>query len=355
MRPKLTAAQTEILENTLKQFNHLDNPEIIRMFDFEVTNNQIFYARERLGIPKKRNKPNISYKNIKQSISDEELQKLLIFIKDKRDKTADYIIKHCGVKIDQYELNYLRHKFNLTYLPHGIEKDDIGKLIDVMKTNPDQSRDFLFDQFPWLTNTILKYVKSKYKIPNFNIKQKRFINSILSENTKRCPKCEQILSIDLFHINTGHCKKCRSVRIRNSQEHTPMSRILEVKKRTSKNNSSVEEFIKAKLSRTKQYVNRFAKQYPDSEKYIGTFDLTIENLLNLYNKQNGKCYYSGQAMTHISGELFAISIDRLDSEKSYNINNVVLCCSEINYMKQSMSVERFIECCKMIANTHVSK
>ena len=89
------------------------------------------------------------------------------------------------------------------------------------------------------------------------------------------------------------------------------------------------------------------------------FNLTIEYLHDLYNKQGGKCYYTGWQMSAASiGEInktrterinpFKISVDRLDSTKGYSTDNVVLCCAWVNRAKGTATHKQFIDMCKAV-------
>lgn len=61
-------------------------------------------------------------------------------------------------------------------------------------------------------------------------------------------------------------------------------------------------------------------------------------LRELYNKQKGRCYYTGVEMALLSEKKmdpFLMSIDRQDSSKGYIEGNIVLCCLGINYLKNT--------------------
>lgn len=84
-------------------------------------------------------------------------------------------------------------------------------------------------------------------------------------------------------------------------------------------------------------------------------NLTIEFLLNLYDKQEGKCSISGVDLTTISGKgrVFTnISVDRIDSSKGYTEDNIQLVCFIINLMKQELSQESFLNWIKIIYTNH---
>lgn len=79
--------------------------------------------------------------------------------------------------------------------------------------------------------------------------------------------------------------------------------------------------------------------------------LTPEFLLGLYEKQQGCCALSGIRMTTISGKghiLTNVSIDRIDSSKEYEQDNVQLVCHIVNLMKHNMTVEQLVLWCRRI-------
>lgn len=95
--------------------------------------------------------------------------------------------------------------------------------------------------------------------------------------------------------------------------------------------------------------NRRLGNARDRAKYKSLeFDLTIEYLHYLWEKQNGKCYYSGLQMTYERNDIHAVSIDRINSSLGYTKDNVVLACSTINVMKNSHSIDEFINLCRSV-------
>lgn len=66
-------------------------------------------------------------------------------------------------------------------------------------------------------------------------------------------------------------------------------------------------------------------------------------LKKLFDLQEGKCFYTKFPMTISRGEHspFKLTVDRIDPKKGYVVENVVLCCSAINSLKGTMSVEEF--------------
>jgi len=86
------------------------------------------------------------------------------------------------------------------------------------------------------------------------------------------------------------------------------------------------------------------------------FDIKIEDIWNLYLKQDRKCSISGVPIQFCKStkkrQTMNLSVDRIDSLKSYNINNIQLVHKTINRIKQNLSQEDFFIICNLIANKH---
>lgn len=88
------------------------------------------------------------------------------------------------------------------------------------------------------------------------------------------------------------------------------------------------------------------------------FSITLEDVVALWNKQNGKCALSGIEMTY---ELQKgrtptnVSIDKIDRTKGYIPENIQLVCMACNQMKSDMSEEELYSFCKNIIKTYEDK
>ena len=70
------------------------------------------------------------------------------------------------------------------------------------------------------------------------------------------------------------------------------------------------------------------------------YDITYEYLMEVYNKQQGRCYYTNTPMKlkgngRLKKDLLGISLDKLIPENGYVEGNVVLCCFGINLLKHT--------------------
>lgn len=80
------------------------------------------------------------------------------------------------------------------------------------------------------------------------------------------------------------------------------------------------------------------------------YNLTAEFLWNLYLKQKRKCALSGLDIkfgSNLKKEVTA-SLDRIDSTKNYEPNNVQWVHKDVNKIKSNLPQERLLEVCKLI-------
>lgn len=81
-------------------------------------------------------------------------------------------------------------------------------------------------------------------------------------------------------------------------------------------------------------------------------DVTIDDLLAIWSKQDGRCAISGIPMTCIKGMGYQVptnvSIDRIDSSIGYLRDNVELVCWAVNCMKNRLTKEELLLFCKLI-------
>ena len=87
-------------------------------------------------------------------------------------------------------------------------------------------------------------------------------------------------------------------------------------------------------------------------------EITIEDAWNLYLKQNCLCAITGIPIDFArnrNGEnhgLTTASLDRIDPDKNYTIDNIQWVHKDINTMKWNHSQEYFIKLCKLVANNN---
>lgn len=136
--------------------------------------------------------------------------------------------------------------------------------------------------------------------------------SLLTPREKQCTKCTKIKLFKEFPLYNGkfgsRCYECLCI---SSQEY---------------HNTFNGFFTKLLTDARKSASRRLANGRVEA----GMFNITRENLLTIWNKQNGKCYYSDIQMTPQQCSDWMCSLERLDNNKGYVIDNIVLVCFEFN-------------------------
>lgn len=90
-----------------------------------------------------------------------------------------------------------------------------------------------------------------------------------------------------------------------------------------------------------------------------SFSLTLDYIWTLFEKQKGRCALSGlEIRFHKPGERYTsqtASLDRIDSSKGYEKNNVRWVHKTINIMKLDLEDKDFVYLCKHIAHYNKGK
>lgn len=73
-----------------------------------------------------------------------------------------------------------------------------------------------------------------------------------------------------------------------------------------------------------------------------------------WDKQRGRCFYSGEAMSLLSGPKL-VTVERLDVNLGYVPDNCVLACFCINMMRGSVPIEEFVWWCAKVASNAASE
>jgi hypothetical protein len=90
------------------------------------------------------------------------------------------------------------------------------------------------------------------------------------------------------------------------------------------------------------------------------YNITVEYLKEIWDNQNGTCPYTGVKLIlkDFSNKkidpLFLASVDRIDSNKGYIIENIQWVSAPVNYLKSNLTHTQVIEMCKKIQEYHNS-
>jgi hypothetical protein len=82
-----------------------------------------------------------------------------------------------------------------------------------------------------------------------------------------------------------------------------------------------------------------------AKRYNRDFNLTTDWIENKFFDQSGKCYYFGVDMVKVGerGNPFKVSLDRMDTELGYTVDNVAMCCLGANFAKNCCDMNLFVQ------------
>ncbi len=101
-------------------------------------------------------------------------------------------------------------------------------------------------------------------------------------------------------------------------------------------------------------------RFTSREQGLPEMDLDVPYLLELFERQNGRCHYTGAVLewnTHGVkhaglGSANVMSLDRQVPSLGYVRGNVVFCTYQANSMKGKRTQAEFLEACRAVVRTH---
>lgn len=85
------------------------------------------------------------------------------------------------------------------------------------------------------------------------------------------------------------------------------------------------------------------------------FEIDIKYVLDLWDKQAGRCAFSGLKMVHEYNSLRTVSMDRIDSNVGYAQGNIQLVCKALNFAKNQSSNDEFLKFMNDLIDALLSK
>lgn len=88
-----------------------------------------------------------------------------------------------------------------------------------------------------------------------------------------------------------------------------------------------------------------------SNKRRWLIEVSIEDLMELYERQGGKCAVTGLELSHaFETPQTNLSIDRIDCNGPYEVGNIRLVCNVVNIMRGRLSDEDLLFWAKAIVD-----
>lgn len=204
--------------------------------------------------------------------------------------------------------------------------------------------------------------------------------------TKTCIRCREELESTNFYKSSAskdglknECKECRRKNRKISDKEKQKA-----KEYKQKNKDVLSEKGRAYHLANKEKANKVSREYyhenkdkererhdkwernnilkrlaiscnkRNKEKHGPLEKITEQMLRDIYDKQEGLCFYSGEVLKvrRDPGDVrhkLQVSVDRIDSSKGYIVGNMVLSCWKVNQMKNDQPLDEFISWCEKIS------
>ena len=96
-------------------------------------------------------------------------------------------------------------------------------------------------------------------------------------------------------------------------------------------------------------VSWFNQRAADASLRSLDFTLTIDDVVDIYNKQKGLCSLTGWPVSwSTSGWDHTASLDRIDNAKGYTSDNVHIVHKRVNMARGMLELEEFIALCSAV-------
>lgn len=166
---------------------------------------------------------------------------------------------------------------------------------------------------------------------------------------KKCKHCGVVKSLDLFVKNVG-CVSGRTNKCKDCEALWKHQYYINNKKYITQRNIDYRKNRPKWYSRSLEQRLRYIIQLGvgRAKKKRIEWNLSLEFLVALWEKQDKKCVYSGVPLSYEDNHPHTVSLDRIDSSKGYTEDNVQFVCTIVNYVKQRFNEDVFLSFCKSV-------
>jgi len=159
-----------------------------------------------------------------------------------------------------------------------------------------------------------------------------FINMGRKESICVCLICNETDSNLFYKSRKSKCKKCLSNEYKNREDKTDY--VEKQKKWRSKN---ILHF------RVESAKHRAKRNNID-------FELTDEIVKDKIEQQGGLCFISKQPLSYFENDWNSLSLDRLDSNLGYTVQNTIIVTKFVNNSKNNLSLDDYLKLIKLVCD-----
>jgi hypothetical protein len=149
---------------------------------------------------------------------------------------------------------------------------------------------------------------------------------------RKCSICGEIDETKFYKKSKSKCKSCYSIQYKNRPDK---QNYIEKQKIWVKNNLIQYRVLSAKHR---------------SIRDGWEFELTVDIINQKLKQQDNKCYISKIPISLDSKNPYSLSLDRLNSNIGYTIENTIIVTKFVNNCKSDLDIDEFIKLIKEVCN-----
>ena len=166
---------------------------------------------------------------------------------------------------------------------------------------------------------------------------------------KTCKHCGVVKPLEVF-VKNKNCKEGRTNRCQDCEVLWRKQYYKTNRQKITKRNADYRVDNGMWYNKSLEHRLRYVIQLGigRAKKKQIAWNLSLEFLMQLWEKQGGICVYSGVPLSYEDNHPHTVSLDRIDSSKGYTEDNVQFVCTIVNYVKQRFDEGVFFDFCKSV-------
>lgn len=176
----------------------------------------------------------------------------------------------------------------------------------------------------------------------FGVQHPNFDISLKSRWNSRCRECVKRYKLSWYNQNADRLAKKSKARYEANSKFYKQKQSDYVLASSPNPEALLRRRAIQKLDPVHRFIHdRFNQWKVAAKKRSLSFSLEEQDMVSLYHKQNGLCHYTGRKLVLQRNNQDSLSLDRVNSDLGYSLDNVVLCGTNVNRAKLDMTLGDF--------------
>lgn len=190
---------------------------------------------------------------------------------------------------------------------------------------------------------------------DFYLKQKDKIAICRSDWSSRCCDCVKKYKKKYYETNSKSLNAAKkSSRLANHEEVLKQEAARRLERAKDPERILRRRSIQTLDPQRRYFHDRFLSWKASAMRRRIAWNLQEEDILDLWKRQAGLCYYLHEPLLTEPGSRQTLSLDRIDSAVGYSKPNIVLCGAAVNKMKLDLSLDELLAFSRKLIELHAT-